>query len=51
MRYRFKLAGKDFTARVAIYNVFDTQFFLPVGSGAYGHNIPRNVQGWIAADF
>ena len=51
VRYRFKLAGKDFTARVAIYNVFDTQFFLPVGSGAYGHNIPRNVQGWIAADF
>ena len=36
---------------LAIYNVFDTQFFLPVGSGAYGHNIPRNVQGWIAADF
>jgi iron complex outermembrane recepter protein len=51
VRYRFKLAGKQFTARVAIYNIFDTQFFLPFGNGAYGHNIPRNVQGWISADF
>jgi iron complex outermembrane receptor protein len=51
VRYRFKLAGKQLTARVAIYNIFDTQFFLPFGSGAYGHNIPRNVQGWISAEF
>jgi iron complex outermembrane receptor protein len=51
VRYRFKLAGKQLTARIAIYNVFDAQFFLPVGSGAYGHNIPRNVDGWIAMDF
>lgn len=51
VRYRFKVAGKQFTARVGIYNIFDELFFIPVGSGVYGHNIPRNVQGWISADF
>lgn len=51
VRYRFKLAGKTFTSRLALYNILDTQFFLPIGSGAYGHNIPRNVQGWLSAEF
>lgn len=51
VRYRFKLAGKDMTARVAVYNITDAQFFIPIGSGVYGHNIPRNVDAWIAMDF
>ncbi|MFM5953788.1 MAG: TonB-dependent receptor domain-containing protein [Novosphingobium sp.] len=50
-RYRFKLAGHDFTGKVGIYNIFDTQFFIPFGSGAFGHNTARNVQAWLSTDF
>ena len=50
-RYRFKLGGQQMTARIGVYNILDTQFFVPIGSGAYGHNAPRNVQGWISTDF
>ncbi|MEQ1498289.1 MAG: hypothetical protein ABL914_06485 [Novosphingobium sp.] len=50
-RYRFKLAGQDFTAKVGIYNVFDAYVLIPYGSSVYGYNIQRNVQGWITTEF
>jgi iron complex outermembrane recepter protein len=50
-RYRFKLAGRDFTARVGVYNVFDTYMLFPFGSGVYGYNTQRNVQGWLTTEF
>ena len=49
-RYKFKLAGKDFTARVGIYNIFDVFEFVPVGNGVYFYNTQRNVQGWITTE-
>ena len=50
-RYKFKLAGKDFTARLALYNVFDAYQVVPFGSGVYGYNTQRNVQAYLAAEF
>lgn len=50
-RYRFKIAGRPVTARVGVYNIFDTQFWVPVGGGYYGYNIRRNVQAWLATEF
>lgn len=49
-RYRFKLGGRDFTARLAIYNVFDAFELIAFGSGVYGYNTGRNVQGWITTE-
>ena len=49
-RYKFKLVGKDFTARLGLYNVFDAYEFVPVGNGVYFHNTQRNVQGWLTTD-
>ena len=50
-RYKFKLAGKDFTAKVTLYNVFDAFQYVALGSGVYGYNTQRNVQAYLAADF
>ena len=50
-RYKFKLAGKNFTAKVTLYNVFDVFEFVPFGNGVYGYNTQRNVQAYIATEF
>lgn len=50
-RYRFKLGGREVTARVALYNVFDAFEFIAFGNGVYGYNTGRNVQGWITTEF
>ncbi|MFM5915970.1 MAG: TonB-dependent siderophore receptor [Novosphingobium sp.] len=50
-RYRFKIGGHDVTAKVGLYNIADVFMYVPVGSGVYGYNIPRNVQAWITTDF
>jgi hypothetical protein len=39
------------TARVGLYNIFDTQFWVPVGGGYYGYNVRRNVQAWLTTEF
>ena len=49
-RYKFKLAGKTMIAKVTLYNVFDAYQLVAFGSGAYGYNTQRNVQGYIAAE-
>ena len=49
-RYKFKLAGKAFTAKVTIYNAFDAFQLVAVGSGVYVYNPQRNVQAYIAAE-
>lgn len=49
-RYKFKLAGKAFTAKVTLYNVFDAFQLVALGSGVYGYNTQRNVQAYIAAE-
>lgn len=50
-RYRFKLAGKPFTARVQLFNLFDAFELVPLGSGVYGYNTKRNVTFYLTADF
>ena len=50
-RYKFKLAGKDITAKVTLYNVFDVYQLVSFGAGAYGYNTQRNVQAYIATEF
>lgn len=50
-RYKFKIGGRPVTARVAVYNILDTQFWVPLGGGFYGYNIRRNVQAWLATEF
>jgi iron complex outermembrane recepter protein len=50
-RYKFKLGGRDFTAKVTLYNVFNVFEFVPFGSGVYGTNTQRNVQAYIATEF
>jgi len=50
-RYKFKLAGKDVTARAQLFNVFDSYFAVPFGSGVYGYNTKRNAQFWITTEF
>ncbi len=50
-RYRFTIAGRPVTARVGLYNIFDTQFWVPVGGGYYGYNVRRNVQAWLTTEF
>ena len=50
-RYKFKLGGKDFTAKVTLYNVFDAFQYVALASGVYGYNTQRNAQAYIAADF
>ena len=49
-RYKFKLAGKDFTAKVTLYNIFDVFELVPFGNGVYGYNSQRNVQAYIATE-
>lgn len=51
VRYKFKLAGKDFSAKVTLYNIFDVFEFVPFGNGVYGYNTQRNVQAYIATEF
>jgi iron complex outermembrane receptor protein len=50
-RYRFKLGGHDFVAKLGLYNVANVFEFVPIGSGVYVYNTPRNVQGWITTEF
>ena len=50
-RYKFKLAGKDFTAKVTLFNIFDVLGFVPVGNGVYNTNSRRNVQAYLATEF
>lgn len=50
-RYKFALAGKQFTARLALYNIFDAYQLIPVGNGVYFANTQRNVQAYLAAEF
>lgn len=50
-RYRFKLGKQEFIARVALFNLADTGFLLPIGNGVYAYNSQRNVQGWITTTF
>lgn len=50
-RYRFKAGGRDFTARLVLYNAFNVFQFVPVGSGVYFYNTPRNAQFWITTEF
>lgn len=51
VRYKFKLAGKDFSAKVTLYNIFDVFEFVPFGNGVYGYNTQRNVQAYITTEF
>ena len=51
VRYKFKLAGKDFSAKVTLYNIFNVFEFVPFGNGVYGYNTQRNVQAYIATEF
>ena len=50
-RYKFKVAGKEFSAKVTLYNIFDVFEFVPFGNGVYGYNTQRNVQAYIATEF
>ncbi|MDL2351362.1 MAG: hypothetical protein QFC78_00770 [Pseudomonadota bacterium] len=50
-RYKFKLGGKDFSAKVTLYNVLDAYQLVSFGAGAYGYNTQRNVQAYIATEF
>lgn len=49
-RYRFKLGGKPFTARVAMGNIANVFEFIPIGAGVYGYNTKRNVSFYLTAD-
>ena len=50
-RYKFKLGGKNLTARVSLFNIFDAYEAIPVASGVYAYNTKRNVQAWLAMEF
>ncbi len=51
VRYKFKLGGRDFTAKVTLYNIFNVFEFVPFGNGVYGTNTQRNAQAYIATEF
>lgn len=49
-RYSFRLAGKDVTARIQVYNLLDQYGLVSNGPGLYRTNQPRSVNGFLAVD-
>lgn len=50
-RYSFRIAGKDVTARIQVYNLLDQYGLVSGGPGLYRNNQPRSVNGFLAMDF
>jgi hypothetical protein len=50
-RYHFKLARRDATLRLQVFNVTNGIGYGLPGSGIYGQNPGRFVQGYLTVDF
>lgn len=48
--YRFKLADRDATIRLQLFNLTNGRGYAVMGSGFYGPNPGRSVQGYLAVD-
>ncbi len=49
--YRFKLAKRDATFRLQLFNISGNTGYSVAGSGIYGQNPNRFVQGYLTVDF
>jgi iron complex outermembrane receptor protein len=49
--YHFKLARRDATFRLQLSNISGNAGYNVAGSGVYGENPGRSVQGYLAVDF
>ena len=49
--YHFKLARRDATFRLQLFNISGNTGYNVSGSGVYGQNPGRSVQGYLTIDF
>lgn len=49
-RYKFKLAGKPVTFRLAAYNLTNEFHYIPIASNTYVYNGSRHIEAYITAD-
>ena len=48
--YHFKLARRDATFRLQLFNITGKTGYNVAGSGVYGENPGRSVQGYLTVD-